>query len=171
MSSLQSPVVTVPTVPQCEYPEILQKLERVIIAWTWTDTIAFCVLAVSFMLIFGFLTGLINIFVDFTIAPYIRRFFDYLFGGSSNYTNLEARQYEYEYCGTVRAPVDRPHNLRVVQAEGQNRQSDQKRSKDDIDATLYLFMDNFENGGVRNEISFKAVFYVKEKDPGVEKCN
>lgn len=85
---------------------------------------------------------------------------------SSNRTDTTAR----EYSRIVPAPVDRPHKLRVIQAKGQNKQSSQKRSKDDVDATFYLYTDDFKRDWARNEITFKAVLYVEDKESGVKEC-
>lgn len=85
---------------------------------------------------------------------------------STNRTNTTAR----EYSCIVPAPVNRPHKLRVIQANGQNKQSSQKRSKDDVDATFYLYTDDFKRGWARNEITLKAVIYVEDKESGGKEC-
>lgn len=65
----------------------------------------------------------------------------------------------------VPAPVDRPHKVRIIQVDAENGQSrDKKRSKEDIDVTFFIHVNDFKRGRASIEITMKAVFVIEDRE-------
>lgn len=76
MSSLESPVGTVPEAQQCESCEICQHFASLIFDWSWAHTIAVYTAISCFYLLAFILAEILYIF----LGPYVRRVVNYLYG-------------------------------------------------------------------------------------------